>query len=231
MTRINLVPPSELADQHLFAEFREIKMVPESLARSIEAIVNHAMKNGHISDPSTFNPVPTLLKKIPAEYTLGTGHVSFFYDKGFYLQQRYAELKDELRLRGVRFNEEALLDPGMVFNRDVCLLKGYVPTPEALALVRARLTQEFEMIVSVLRNVAQAKFSTSGNDDCIFKLDEVRKDGATLYRLKIDGWMLLGKTPEKFFNDLGEAVTTFNSGITAYVNSTIKLTEMLALEL
>lgn len=37
MTRINLVPPSELMDQHLFAEFREIKMVPRSLHRSIVA--------------------------------------------------------------------------------------------------------------------------------------------------------------------------------------------------
>ena len=35
MTRINLVPPEELTDQHLFAELREIKMVPRSLARSL----------------------------------------------------------------------------------------------------------------------------------------------------------------------------------------------------
>ena len=37
MTRINLVPPEELMDQHLFAEFREIKMVPKSLRRSLRA--------------------------------------------------------------------------------------------------------------------------------------------------------------------------------------------------
>lgn len=37
MTRINLVPPEELMDQHLFAEFREIKMVPKSLRRSLQA--------------------------------------------------------------------------------------------------------------------------------------------------------------------------------------------------
>ena len=35
MTRINLVPPSELADQHLVAEYREIFMVGSSLQRSI----------------------------------------------------------------------------------------------------------------------------------------------------------------------------------------------------
>lgn len=30
MTHINLVPPDELMDQHLFAEFREIKIVAYS---------------------------------------------------------------------------------------------------------------------------------------------------------------------------------------------------------
>lgn len=37
MTRLNLVPVAELSDQHLFAEWREIKMVPRSLARSVRA--------------------------------------------------------------------------------------------------------------------------------------------------------------------------------------------------
>lgn len=37
MTRVNLVPVTELADQHLFAEFRELKMVPKSLARSLRS--------------------------------------------------------------------------------------------------------------------------------------------------------------------------------------------------
>ena len=75
MTRINLVPPQELMDQHLFAEFREIKMVPKSLARSIAA-----------------RGVQGVLKRIPPRFTLNTGHVSFFYDKGAYLVERYALL-------------------------------------------------------------------------------------------------------------------------------------------
>ena len=35
MTRINLVPPSELTDQHLIAEYREIFMVAGSLRRTL----------------------------------------------------------------------------------------------------------------------------------------------------------------------------------------------------
>ena len=37
MTRINLVPPEELSDQHLIAEYREIFMVGSSLQRSLKS--------------------------------------------------------------------------------------------------------------------------------------------------------------------------------------------------
>jgi deoxyribonuclease (pyrimidine dimer) len=36
MTRVNLVNVEHLADQHLFAEFRELKMVPVALRRSLK---------------------------------------------------------------------------------------------------------------------------------------------------------------------------------------------------
>lgn len=131
MTRINLVPPEELMDQHLFAEFRELKMVPKSLARSLRA----AMARDRA------DPVAWVLQRMPAAYCLGAGHVSFFYDKGLYLQQRYSLVRHELRRRGIRFNEASLLDPDRVFEFDARLCKDYVPTPEALALLRARVAE------------------------------------------------------------------------------------------
>lgn len=124
MTRVNLVPPEELADQHLFAEFRELKMVPKSLARSIAA-----------------RGVGAVVQRIPGEYVLGTGHVSFFYDKGLFLLQRYSRLRHELRYRGVQFNEAALLDPDNVFQAEPWLCRDYCPTPEAIALNRARIAE------------------------------------------------------------------------------------------
>lgn len=125
MTRLNLVPPAELADQHLFAEFREIKMVPKSLARSIVA---HG-KDG-------------VLRRIPDAYTLGKGHVSFFYDKGAYLRDRYAMLRHELRQRFIQFNEAAELDPDQVYYLlDSRFNMGYAPTADALALVRQRIAE------------------------------------------------------------------------------------------
>ena len=79
MTRVNLVPPGELTDQHLFAEFRELKMIPKSLARSLRA-----------------RGLEGVVRMVPAKFTLGTGHVSFFYDKGAYLAARYELLIAEL---------------------------------------------------------------------------------------------------------------------------------------
>lgn len=101
-------------DQHLFAEFREIKMIPMSLRRSIMA-----------------RGVEDVLAKIPREFTLNTGHVSFFYDKATYLFQRYGLLIHELRKRGINFNESSLLDPYNVYGTiasDTRFMKKYDPT-------------------------------------------------------------------------------------------------------
>lgn len=124
MTRLNLIPVEELTDQHLFAEFREIKMVPMSLRRSIAA-----------------RGLEGVLDIIPHEFTLNKGHVSFFYDKGLYLSHRYDELKAELRNRSFKFNQESPLDPYGVFVGRIRLFRDYVPTSAAMALVRERIRQ------------------------------------------------------------------------------------------
>lgn len=99
-------------DQHLFAEWREIKMVPKSLARSLKA-------RGQAG----------VFKFIPLEYTLNTGHVSFFYDKGAYLERRYKQLTEELQKRGVNFNPLAVQDADNVFLNLPCeFQKEYTPT-------------------------------------------------------------------------------------------------------
>lgn len=141
MTRINLVPPGELHDQHLFAEFREIKMVPKSLARSLAAVARRVPADM----PFPHDTVGQLLMRIPKAFTLGTGHVSFFYDKGFYLHWRYLDIKDELYRRGFTFNALSPLDPDNTFKLEGSrgrLFDDYLPTPEALATVRARIAEK-----------------------------------------------------------------------------------------
>jgi deoxyribonuclease (pyrimidine dimer) len=138
MTRINLVPPSELTDQHLFAEFREIKMIPKSLRRSLLAAQRR-------NDGSWYKAQVAVMHKIPKEFTLNKGHVSFFYDKGLYLMKRYSDICRELDLRGVRYDRNALLDPDWIYMELPTQFKqDYTPTPVALALIRDRIRERIQ---------------------------------------------------------------------------------------
>jgi deoxyribonuclease (pyrimidine dimer) len=88
MTRINLVYVEDLADQHLFAEWREIKMVPAALRRSL--------KTRNEAD---------ILSGVPRKFTLNNGHVSFFFDKMAFLHKRYHQLTEELKNRDYNISE------------------------------------------------------------------------------------------------------------------------------
>jgi deoxyribonuclease (pyrimidine dimer) len=81
MTRINLVDPSELTDQHLIAEYRESRLLVANMRRIFA-----------LSGPDK--------KKIPASFTLNKGHVLFFKDKGMYIHKRYQQLIGEMLNRG-----------------------------------------------------------------------------------------------------------------------------------
>ncbi len=123
MTRINIVHPSELTDQHLIAEYREIFMVGSSLQRSLKS------KN--------WNP-----KDIPIKFTLNTGHVKFFYDKGKYLFKRYDELRIEMKARGMN------PDDARVFKREQWpdeLWNDWTPSLEDYKLIRQRIEDRINM--------------------------------------------------------------------------------------
>lgn len=119
MTRINIIPPDELMDQHLVAEYRELFMVGSSLVRSIKSPNWEANK-----------------KKWPKKFTLNKGHVSFFYNKGLYLHKRYLELIHEMKLRGMN------PDPERTFKREQWpddLYNDWLPSSEEQAIVRERI--------------------------------------------------------------------------------------------
>lgn len=71
--------------------------------------------------------------------------MSFFYNKGAYLHNRYALLREELRLRGINFNQASELDPDKVFERDVRLMGDYTPTSEAELIIRTRIAEKIAM--------------------------------------------------------------------------------------
>jgi deoxyribonuclease (pyrimidine dimer) len=120
--RINCVPVGWLADQHLMAEFREIKMLPKALLRSINS------KKG--LDTS----------RISRTYTLNAGHGYFFYNKLGYVYSRYEEVFYELLERGYNINDTDITD---VKRAD--LSGSWNPSSKEVATSLARIEQKIMM--------------------------------------------------------------------------------------
>ena len=116
MTRINVaIPPRELTTRHLIAEHREIKRVPNVVSRG------------------RYN-----LKSIPKQFTLGKGHVAFFYDKLEYLRKRYEEIYAECKRR-----EFKVTYYGDAWNDIPPKLMGdYTPTKQDEQIIRQRIQEK-----------------------------------------------------------------------------------------
>ena len=133
MTRINgTIPPAALCYQHLVAEYREI-LRTTALA--------------------TKNPVDS--SKLPQNFTLGTGHVKFFYDKLKYIHVRFNQLRQELLNRGFAANIE--WDDGRLNGR-MELYRDWHGTHEANQIVVDRI---YERAVTMKRITLGSKQITS----------------------------------------------------------------------
>jgi deoxyribonuclease (pyrimidine dimer) len=115
MTRINAgIPPHQLTRQHLIAEHREIKRVP------------NVIKSGRF----------TMVGQ-PKEFTLGTGHVKFFYDKLAYLKERYHEIYLECCERGYNVTYYG----NAWDNIPKKYMNNYQPTLQAKTLIEERIKE------------------------------------------------------------------------------------------
>lgn len=115
MTRINVaIPVVELSNKHLIAEHREIKRIPNCISKG------------------KFN-----MKGQPKEFTLGTGHVKFFYDKLLYLKNRYEEIYKECKRRNFNVTYYGNCWDGLPSH----LMNDYIPTKRDEQLLRQRLAE------------------------------------------------------------------------------------------
>jgi len=121
MTRINLILPQDLYDQHLMAEYRELPMVLASLRRSLRSL--------------NFN-----VGKIPKEFKLNTGHVMFFYNKLIFLEKRYDLLCEELLNRKFNINPKYRLVDFMGFPQ--WCYKDWTPTERDKQVSRNRIVEK-----------------------------------------------------------------------------------------
>lgn len=128
MTRVNCVPPDELSRQHLLAEAREIPRIIRLARKAWDRGERH-------DDPRN-----------PQVYTLGKGHVRFFYSRlGFILVRMYF-LQREIQHRG--YSHEVL--SGRIEDARYLQLCGrpsrnwwrhWDPDEAAMAINRARILE------------------------------------------------------------------------------------------
>lgn len=115
MTRINAgIPPKKLTNRHLLAEHREIKRIP------------NVIKSGKAN-----------LQGIPEQFSLGKGHVKFFYNKLGYLHARYVEIRTECVARGFNITdyEDAFVGlPAELYGK-------WEPAVEDISLIEARIRE------------------------------------------------------------------------------------------
>ena len=125
MTRINLVEPKELSNQHLIAEYREIFMVGSALQRSLKS-----------------NNWEKTKQNLPKEFTLNVGHVKFFYNKGKYLYKRYQLIVEEMKRRAMK------PDPDRKFKCNQ-FPKGFYndwsPNLKDLEIIRQRIQEKIDL--------------------------------------------------------------------------------------
>lgn len=122
MTRINCIPPEELSDRHLVAEYRELPRV--------FGLVMKAIQRGERPDDP----------RNPTEYTLGKGHVRFFYPRLAYCVRRFQALAQEMVRRGMKPQYSGVKVRWEFFDHQ--FMGEWTPTPAAQALNRQRIVEK-----------------------------------------------------------------------------------------
>lgn len=152
VTRINVgIHPKELPDKLLLAEHREIKRIP------------NVIKSGRYS-----------MAGIPAKFTLGKGHVKFFYSRLLFLRNRYVSLYKECIARSFNVQDyssawegvppELYLDyQSSEDDRQIVVERIESKGFSLITIERAKLTYEDWEISH--REILTLKFPQSGFDD------------------------------------------------------------------
>lgn len=113
------INPKNLTDEHLFAESRELKMLPSLYER--------------VGDNS--------INKVPKEFTLGKGHMLFFLYKPTYTWHRYDDVLFECYKRG--FNVKNEYYRWDVYQKSKCL-EQYTETGKEADIVKQRIIERIQ---------------------------------------------------------------------------------------
>lgn len=110
MTRINVIPPEELCNQHLMAEYREMPRLVDFYYTCVN-------------------------RDIPRHYVLGAGHMKFFLDKFKFLYKRHKLIVAEL----IRRQYDIQYDSSIFLNVPDSAFNDWQPDDKAIQLNRERI--------------------------------------------------------------------------------------------
>lgn len=125
MTRINVVEPSELTNKHLMGELHEITRVYGLVRKAQDRKINKYNFKDKIKQPDA--------------YTMGTGHVYFFYDKLVFITERYYALNQEALKRSFKVNPIERTE--LVSGIQQWWFSDYIPTNDAIEINRGRINE------------------------------------------------------------------------------------------
>lgn len=118
MTRINCgIQPEKLNDKHLIAEHREIKRIPNVISKGKFKMIGQ-----------------------PDKFTLGKGHVKFFYDKLLYLKNRYELLYKEC----IRRNFNVTYFGSAWDHVPISMMNDYIPSNRDIRIIENRIREKLK---------------------------------------------------------------------------------------
>lgn len=120
MTRINLINPEQLTDQHLLAEYRELPRIFWIVRKKLE-------------EKKEIN--------VWKEYKMWTWHVIFFYDKLLFLQKRLEKITLECQKRKFQISFTENID---LSDFPENLKKDFLPTKKDLEISEKRIQEKLD---------------------------------------------------------------------------------------
>lgn len=162
MSRINVVPPSELSNAHLLGEYHELPRICNLVRKAI-----YRGERPHVEN-------------YPPTYRLGRGHVRFFYPRLGYIVKRWDKIVSECKKRGMAVKYNTLPLDGIDqewFNDwepddyDIEINKGRITTSEK----KMKYSKYFK---SVRMKTVFALLHASGQvrDEMLGITDDLKKD-------------------------------------------------------
>ena len=92
------------------------------------------------------HPERLVLKDIPKQYTLASGHVKFHRDKLLYLAKRHQSLLDECKVRGIKIDPSIRVDlDALPDHIKMFCLNDWIPTKADHHVLILRLIERFSL--------------------------------------------------------------------------------------